>query len=42
MRGHVVRPFVVMLISGALGSEAVEVELEVTADRRRGILLDEQ
>ena len=42
MRGHVVRPFVVMLVAGALGRDPLEIGFEVAPRGRCGILLDRQ
>ena len=42
MRGHVVGPFVVMLVRPVFGRDALEIALEVAARGRRGIFLDHQ
>jgi hypothetical protein len=43
VRGHVVRPFVIVLVeSSAFGRQPIEELLHVTAHGRRGIFLDQQ
>jgi len=42
VRGHVVRPFVLVPIGGALGDQAAEEGFEIGAGVRRGVLLHQQ
>src|SRR4051794_39934251 len=40
--GHIVRPFLVMIVSPAFRSETIEIGFEVASGIGRGILLDQQ